>query len=193
MKCRFRLCTIVAFFVVVRLTTPLHSGQQQIFITGDPPDLIRFAPVSLKIHLWKEAAISKTSHLRYGWSLLLTWIILLSGDAKANPEPRTVKFPCKIYTKPVKRNQRGVQCDVYDEWLHTRCDGISNIQYSELQQSDDSWYCTRCLGEAMPFMTCLTTIYRSMKQLTPLSTHHRFLTPPTSNTMTPQRTTCLQV
>ena len=151
MKCTFQLCVIVAFFAVVRLSSVIHGEPQQVFISGDHPNSVQFAPVSLKIHLREVAAISRSSHLQSSRSLLVMWLIVLSGDVEVNPGPSTVKFPCKVCSKPVRRNQRGVQCDVCDEWLHTRCVGISNAQYSELKQSDDPWCCTCCLGEALPF------------------------------------------
>ena len=34
------------------------------------------------------------------------------------------KFPCGTCSKPVKANQRSVQCDVCQLWLHARCVGI---------------------------------------------------------------------
>ena len=69
---------------------------------------------------------------------------------EVNPGPRNWKYPCGVCAKPVKSNQRGVQCDVCTMWLHTRCIGISNEEYAELQGSDESWCCKKCLTEALP-------------------------------------------
>ena len=38
------------------------------------------------------------------------WLLMLSGDIELNPGP--VKFPCTICKNPVKKNQRGLCCDV---------------------------------------------------------------------------------
>ena len=83
------------------------------------------------------------------WLLLL---LLLAGDIEVNPGPvRKWKYPCGVCSAPVKSNQRGIQCDVCANWLHTRCIGISNDLYEDLKLSDESWCCKQCLDEAVPF------------------------------------------
>ena len=151
MKCNFQLCAAIVFFVVLRLSPALCVEPQGNHIPGDPLDSVRFAPACLKVQLCEVVAVSKFSHLRASRSLLTTVLLLLAGDVEVNPGPRTWKYPCGVCAKPVKRNQRGVQCDVCLSWLHTRCIGVSNEEYGELQLSDDPWCCKRCLKEAMPF------------------------------------------
>ena len=36
-------------------------------------------------------------------------------------------------------------------WLHTRCIGMPDSVYSELQDCTDPWACRRCLNDALPF------------------------------------------
>ena len=36
-------------------------------------------------------------------------------------------------------------------WLHARCIGISNTEYSDLQKFDDLWCCKQCLETTLPF------------------------------------------
>ena len=93
-------------------------------------------------------ASARFSHLRTHRSLLSFWLILLAGDVEVNPGPRNWKYPRGVCAKPVKSNQRGVQCEVCTLWLHTRCIGVSNEEYAELQGSVDPWC---CLKEALPF------------------------------------------
>jgi len=81
-------------------------------------------------------------------------LLLLAGDVQLNPGPRNWKFPCGICEKPVKSNDKGIFCDVCQKWLHTRCIGMTDDEYSELQASPDSWSCKRCLQEALPFADC---------------------------------------
>ena len=102
------------------------------------------------MHLCEAAAITRFSHLRAPRFLISIWLILLGGDVEVNPGPRNWKYPCGVCAKPVKSNQRGVQCDVCTMWLHTRCIGISNEEYAELQGSDESWCCKKCVTEALP-------------------------------------------
>lgn len=54
---------------------------------------------------------------------LLPW---LAGDIQANPGP--VRFPCRRCDRPVKCNQKGIQCDVCYDWLHVRCINMSESQ-----------------------------------------------------------------
>ena len=50
---------------------------------------------------------------------LLT-VLLLGGHIHLNPGPNG-KHPCGSSNKPVKRNQKGIQCDHCDLWYHTKC------------------------------------------------------------------------
>ena len=65
-----------------------------------------------------------------------------SGDIQMNPGP--VKFPCKICLKPVAINQRAIQCDLCDFWLHTKCIGVTKEEYIRLQNSSCTWICQSC-------------------------------------------------
>ena len=48
--------------------------------------------------------------------------------------------PCGLCGKPVRSNQAGIQCDVYQLWLHIKCLGMMKT-YGYLQVSDESWGC----------------------------------------------------
>ena len=69
-------------------------------------------------------------------------LLLVSGQVSPNPGP--VRFPCKVCDKPVKSNQKGLQCDSCMFWIHTKCYGISAGTYAELQQSTSEWHCSFC-------------------------------------------------
>lgn len=51
---------------------------------------------------------------------LLLSLLLLSGNVELNPGPQ-FKYPCGNCAKPVKANQRGIQCDSCNLWYHIRC------------------------------------------------------------------------
>ena len=74
---------------------------------------------------------------------LIQILLLISGQISPNPGP--VRFPCKVCSKPVKSNQKALQCDTCMYWLHTKCIGVSAGTYAELQQSTDLWHCSACL------------------------------------------------
>lgn len=75
---------------------------------------------------------------------LLPW---LAGDIEANPGP--VRFPCRRCDRPVKCNQKGIQCDVCYDWLHVRCINMSESEYYLLGNSDTPWCCPDCWSEAL--------------------------------------------
>ena len=60
-----------------------------------------------------------------------------------NPGPH-YKYPCGSCTKPVKSNQRGVQCDICDIWYHTRCMLMSPEVYEGLANTSAVWICPSC-------------------------------------------------
>ena len=61
-----------------------------------------------------------------------------------NPGP-TYKYPCGHCNKPVKRNQKGIQCDGCDFWLHTKCIEMPDVTYHNLAESTEDWFCNNCL------------------------------------------------
>ena len=65
---------------------------------------------------------------------ILSSLLLLSGDINVNPGP-TWKYPCGVCKKPVKSNQRGIQCD--------SCD-VCPTCYETLANSSCAWICPEC-------------------------------------------------
>lgn len=57
-------------------------------------------------------ALSRCSYSTVTKKYLLT-VLLLDGDIHLNPGPNW-KYPCGTCNKPVKRNQKGTQCDHCD-------------------------------------------------------------------------------
>ena len=66
-------------------------------------------------------------------------LLLMSGDVSENPGP--IRFPCVKCQKPVKRNQRGIQCLL---WHHAKCIDMPVSEYNYLSNSADDWYCYMC-------------------------------------------------
>ena len=69
-------------------------------------------------------------------------LLTLSGDIELNPGP--VRFPCAIYNRAVKSNQRGMCYDQCDRWFHVECTNISCDEYTRLSNSSESWVCAAC-------------------------------------------------
>ena len=100
----------------------------------------------LTITLWPcKVAIMVTQNLLTLSTLLC--LMLSAGDIQPNPGPS--KYPCIECNKPVRNNQRGIQCDTCDRWGHINCLNISILHYNLLANSDDNWFCPQC---SLPFV-----------------------------------------
>ncbi|KAL3887421.1 hypothetical protein ACJMK2_027363, partial [Sinanodonta woodiana] len=77
-------------------------------------------------------------------------VILLSGDIHLNPGP--VRHPCTYCYKPVKGNQKALQCDFCDFWTHLKCTELSRGEYTRLSNCDDHFYCFNC-SDRLPKFT----------------------------------------
>jgi len=75
----------------------------------------------------------------------ITINLLLAGDINTNPGPN-YKFPCLVCQKPVKKNQKGIQCDECAVWTHTKCILMPDDEYQDHAEAGDlrSWFCWRC-------------------------------------------------
>ena len=69
-------------------------------------------------------------------------LLFLCGDIQLNPGP--YKYPCGICAKPVKSNQRGIQCDSCNIWYHIRCMNMNISTYDALANSSCVWECIGC-------------------------------------------------
>ena len=74
----------------------------------------------------------------------LIFILLISGDVNTNPGPTSVKYPCQICDKAVKRGQRGIACDGCDKWHHVDCMLMSTGVYEALANTSLEWICCAC-------------------------------------------------
>ena len=86
--------------------------------------------------MWKHAWRNKDK-------LYVKSLLCLAGDVELNPGPN-YKYPCPRCNKPVKSNQKGIQCDTCNNWFHANCEYLSSSVYSSLSVSVDPWYCSVC-------------------------------------------------
>ena len=90
------------------------------------------------------------NHLLLHW---FRWLLLLSGDVESNPGP--VRYPCTVCSKPVRSNQRGIECSMCGKWTHAKCCGVSPEEYLRLGECEDElWYCPSCWASELPFFNC---------------------------------------
>ena len=77
-------------------------------------------------------------------TLLAVNLVLLAGDISENPGP--IKYPCGVCLRGCRVNQRAVQCDGCDIWFHTKCTGISQVEYANLSKPESNWFCMGCIA-----------------------------------------------
>ncbi len=129
-----RLILILSRTVPTKLSDPLMTR-----VTGEHIHTVRLALYTMKISPLEIVLPTMRICSAYGLyskkgilTINVTLLILAeAGDIEVNPGPakRNVKYPCGICAKAVKSNQRGIQCDNCDKWLHTRCIGLSCDDY----------------------------------------------------------------
>ena len=63
------------------------------------------------------------------------------------------KIQCNICDKNVRGNAKAVCCDVCDNWVHIKCNGISTSKYDQLceEDNDESFICIKCFNSELPF------------------------------------------
>ena len=124
---------------------------------GPSVDITLSTGSTVSRHIWLRAVLRASRAARLGINKIsvkrtvsaLLSLLPLSGDVELNPGP--VRHPCRICDRPVKCNQRGVQCECCYYWLHTKCMHLSNEEYDLLCQSDEAWCCPDCLKQALPY------------------------------------------
>jgi len=158
MKCDISVRLLTLIVILYRLYPDYTSLHAPYVPSQEPLSLVSFIPVAHLNSLDIIASTRRPSHLIFshlshpsGTKLITICTILLSGDIELNPGPRQYKHPCGVCSKPVKSNQKGIQCEVCNFWLHTRCIGIPDDEYRQLQSSVDPWCCKRCQEEALPY------------------------------------------
>ena len=62
-------------------------------------------------------------------------------NSESNHPPRAkknYKNPCSLCHKQVIENQKGIQCNNCENWVHAKCSGTTNKEYQQLRlEADD--------------------------------------------------------
>ena len=51
---------------------------------------------------------------------------------------------CSICYKPCTKEQKALECDLCDSWVHISCEGISTKSYLALGEIKNVWFCNAC-------------------------------------------------
>ena len=63
----------------------------------------------------------------------------------------TEHYPCRVCTLEVE-DDKSVQCDLCDRWIHIKCAEINHQKYEKLKKDPLAWYCADCMTK-IPFST----------------------------------------
>ncbi len=147
---------LCVFFTLV-LATPSgfsdgYSDLPEHYIVGSNPQHINSSHGILYSKLLgsftpnKSKQVSSHRGRNTSYNLLCT-ILLLSGDIHPCPGPN-YKYPCGTCHKPVRKNQKGILCDLCNIWYHAKCINMPDREYFRLGNCDEPWECNNCL---LPF------------------------------------------
>ena len=65
-----------------------------------------------------------------------------------------IELPCRVCCKAVCERHRAIECDLCKAWNHIWCNRLDQNDYKfDLDYSDDSFYCIKCLAENITFST----------------------------------------
>ena len=75
---------------------------------------------------------------------IISRAIINIKNSESNHPPRAkknYKNPCSLCHKQVRENQKAIQCNNCDNWVHAKCDGTTNKEYQQLRlEADDVPY-----------------------------------------------------
>ena len=63
----------------------------------------------------------------------------------------SINFPCTVCGENVNDNDRAIQCDLCNYWIHNNCNNLNYIYCKFPQNPNDPWYCILCFSQVFPF------------------------------------------
>ena len=48
-----------------------------------------------------------------------------------------VSYPFKSSEKPIRGNENSLQCNLYETWIHLKCNDLNFIDYEKLQNQTE--------------------------------------------------------
>ena len=65
----------------------------------------------------------------------------------------SLKRPCNLCQKPCKNNQKCIQCNICNSWIHLVCSKLTINQLNYYTVSNDCYYCKLCMDSILPFQS----------------------------------------
>ncbi|XP_065654555.1 uncharacterized protein LOC136081185 [Hydra vulgaris] len=85
-----------------------------------------------------------------------------------------VKSPCGVCYKTVTCNQKAIQCDSCNKWIHIRCNNVDKKFYNSLMTETGYWYCFNCLNNTLPYSSLTDKDFKVTINGANTSTHNFF-------------------
>ena len=64
----------------------------------------------------------------------------------------TEHYPCRVCTLEVEDDDKSIQYDLSNIWIHSKCAEINHQKYKKLKKDSLAWYCEDCTTK-IPFST----------------------------------------
>jgi hypothetical protein len=73
-------------------------------------------------------------------------LLSTSNDKEINPGPHNSsrQYQCGTCDITVDWEDKGIICEICDQWYHAHCQNIHSTSYDELNDSNTSWHCIIC-------------------------------------------------
>lgn len=97
---------------------------------------------------WRRGSRIKSRY--YCGQSIVPSLLLLAEHVEINSGPR---FPCRVCSKAIRRNEQGIFCDRCELWSHAHCSGVTAQEYKRLGQLEDKeeWICPQCATAELSF------------------------------------------
>ena len=132
--CSFTVC-FYGNTVQMDLTNAVHNGINQLEIYGSKRHILQAVELSQRTQATVQIVACRPC-APAGWLALL---LTKAGDVETNPGPTTLfkkVWICDICHKQIHvRKQISIRCNMIEQWVHLRCAGIRQAQYT------DTWTC----------------------------------------------------
>ena len=84
----------------------------------------------------------------------------------------TEHYPCRVCILEVEGDDKSVQCDLCDRWIHIKCAEINHQRYEKLKKDPLAWYCADCATE-IPFSSLSNKDLKDFFIQKPLHNHRK--------------------
>ena len=60
-------------------------------------------------------------------------------------------YVCSVCKKSVFNQHKAISCNHCNQWVHIKCNNLSDLNYNLLKSKNENWYCILCTPKILPF------------------------------------------